>query len=84
MKRAMWPIPRPKGNNQSSAQLAVRLFAIFKPELNDIIAPLCRNRNAGSAKAKKMLNRQPRNHEEAILAAAESLFRLTDKNNNSN
>jgi hypothetical protein len=50
----------------------VRLFAMFKPSLKDIAARLGRNRNASNAKAKKLLNRQPRNHEEAILAATES------------
>jgi len=54
----------------------VRLFAIFKPELKDIVARFGRNRKAGNAKAKKLLNRQPRNHEETILAAPERLFRF--------
>jgi dihydroflavonol-4-reductase len=54
----------------------VRLFAMFKPELKDIAVQLGRNKNASNAKAKKLLNWQPRNHEEAILAAAESLFRF--------
>ncbi|WP_165760174.1 hypothetical protein [Niastella populi] len=43
-----------------------------KPSLKDIAVQLGKNRKAGNVKAKKLLNRQPRNHEEAILAAAES------------
>ena len=54
----------------------VRLFAMVKPELKDIVVQFGRNRKAGNAKAKKLLNRQPRNHEEAILAVAESLVRF--------
>lgn len=54
----------------------VRVFAIFKPRLKDIVTQFGRNKNASNAKAKKLLNWQPRNHEEAILAAAESLFRF--------
>lgn len=51
----------------------LRLFALFSPALKDIVALFGRNKKANNAKAKKLLNRQPRNHEEAILAAAESL-----------
>jgi AraC-like DNA-binding protein len=49
---------------------------MLEPELKDIVARFGRNRKAGNAKAKKLLNRPPLNHEEAILAAAESLVRF--------
>ena len=49
----------------------LRLFALFNPALKDIIARLGKNKKAGNAKAKKTLNRQPRNREEAILALSD-------------
>lgn len=54
----------------------MRLFAMPKPELKDIVARFGRNRNVSNTKAKKLLNRPPRNHEEAILAVAQSLVRF--------
>ena len=49
----------------------LRLFALFNPAMKDIVARPGRNKKAGNAKAKKLLNRQPRNHEEAILALSD-------------
>ena len=53
----------------------VRLFAFLNPALKDIIAQPGRNKKAGNAKAKKLMNRQPRNREEAILAVAVCMMR---------
>ena len=57
---------------------ALRLFAILNPSLKDMATPLSRNRKASDAKAKKLLNRQPRNHEEAILVVHTSIFSYED------
>lgn len=54
----------------------VRVFALFKPSFKEIAGQLGRNKKASNEKAKKLLGWAPRNHEEAILASAESLFRF--------
>ena len=50
----------------------MRVLALFKPSFKDIVAQLGRNKNASNEKAKKLLGRAPRSHEETILASAES------------
>jgi dihydroflavonol-4-reductase len=54
----------------------MRVFALFKPSFKDIVARPGRNKKASNEKAKKLLGWTPGNHEEAILASAESLFRF--------
>jgi dihydroflavonol-4-reductase len=54
----------------------VRVLAMFNPALKEVAGQLGKNKYASNEKAKKLLGWQPRNHEEAIIAAAESLFRF--------
>jgi nucleoside-diphosphate-sugar epimerase len=54
----------------------VRIAANFVPDLRPILPELGIPKQASNAKAKRLLNWQPRSNEEAILATGESLVRL--------
>jgi nucleoside-diphosphate-sugar epimerase len=68
-----------KGKNISVKTLPdwiVRVAAWFSPVAKNIVPQLGRYREASNEKAKTMLGWAPRTNEEALLAAAESLFRM--------
>jgi hypothetical protein len=53
------------------AQQASAPFCTNNRAINVIIAAWCRNKKTSNEKAKKLPDRQPCNHEDAILATAE-------------
>lgn len=68
-----------KGENISVKKLPdwlVRVTALFSPTAKALVPLLGRYRNASNEKAKKLLGWQPRTNEEALLAAAECLFKF--------
>jgi nucleoside-diphosphate-sugar epimerase len=54
----------------------VRLAALADPAVAQIVPELGKTKNASNAKAKRVLDWNPRSNEEAIVACAESLIRL--------
>ena len=56
--------------------VVVRALALVNPEARDIVRDLGKVRRASNEKARRLLGWEPRSNEEAILATAESLFRL--------
>lgn len=54
----------------------VRLGARFNADLRQLVPELERSRRASAEKAQRMLGWEPRSRDEAIIASAESLFRL--------
>ncbi|MGB7137606.1 MAG: aldehyde reductase [Acidobacteriaceae bacterium] len=54
----------------------VRLAALRDPGVKQVLPELGKRRNATSAKAQRLLGWQPRSAQDAIIATAESLFRL--------
>lgn len=54
----------------------VRLMARRRPEIQEFVPELGMNKRASGDKARRVLGWQPHTNEEAILATAESLFRL--------
>ena len=54
----------------------VRVVALFNPMAKKIVPQLGRIKNASNEKARVLLGWSPRTNEEAILSAAESLFRF--------
>jgi nucleoside-diphosphate-sugar epimerase len=54
----------------------VRLAAIPRRELRQVLGEIGKQRNATSAKAQRLLGWSPRSAEESIVASAESLLRL--------
>lgn len=54
----------------------IRLIAFFSVEMRDLVPLLGKVRNATSAKAQRLLGWKPRKWEEAVVATAESLFKL--------
>lgn len=55
----------------------VRLAGLANPTLRQLVPELGKIKNASNAKAKRLLGWAPRSNEESILAAAESLVRLS-------
>lgn len=58
------------------ANWLVRIAAWFNPAAKNIVSQLGRVKNASNEKAKTLLGWTPRSNEEAVLAAAESLFQF--------
>jgi len=56
--------------------LVVKAIALFNVEMRDLVPLLGKVRNATSAKAQKVLGWKPRSWEDAVVATAESLFKL--------
>ncbi|HVR61927.1 MAG TPA: aldehyde reductase [Polyangia bacterium] len=54
---------------------AVRALAIVAPQARQALPELGKNKNATSAKARRLLGWTPRSREDALVAAAESLIR---------
>ena len=54
----------------------IRVLAVFNPKLKMIVPHLGLVKRASNEKAKRLLGWKPRNAEEAILAAAESLIKF--------
>ena len=61
----------------------VRIAAWFSPVAKNVVPQLGRYRNASNEKAKAFLGWRPRNNEEAILSAAESLIKFRAVKNTS-
>jgi dihydroflavonol-4-reductase len=56
--------------------LAIRLVALFDPEVRQIVPELGKTQDSSNEKARRLLGWTPRSNEEAIVATAESLVRL--------
>ncbi|WP_343617244.1 aldehyde reductase [Novosphingobium sp.] len=54
----------------------IRVVALFNPAMRGIVWQLGADMNASGDKARRLLGWHPRSREEAIIATAESLFRL--------
>jgi dihydroflavonol-4-reductase len=54
----------------------IRIAALFKIEMRDLVPLLGKIRNASNEKAKRELGWKPRSWEEAVVSTAESLFQL--------
>jgi nucleoside-diphosphate-sugar epimerase len=54
----------------------VRLFALVRPEVKQILPELGKRKNATSAKAQRVLGWAPRSLEDSLVGSAESLVRL--------
>jgi nucleoside-diphosphate-sugar epimerase len=54
----------------------VRLFALVRPEVKQILPELGKRKNATSAKAQRVLGWTPRSLEDSLVGSAESLVRL--------
>ncbi|WP_158823518.1 aldehyde reductase [Granulicella sp. S156] len=54
----------------------VRTFALFVPDLRQVVHELGKRKNVSNEKAKRILGWAPRSNEESIVAAGESLVRL--------
>ncbi|MEO7051339.1 MAG: aldehyde reductase [Rhodanobacter sp.] len=75
LKRRLGPAARRVPTRQLPNWL-VRLAALRDPAVKQIVPELGRPKNATSAKAHRMLGWTPRTNEDAIVATAESLWRL--------
>jgi len=58
------------------ANWLVRLSAMFRPEVRQILPELGKRKNGSNEKARRMLGWAPRSNEEAIVATAKSLVQL--------
>lgn len=68
-----------KGKNISTVRMPdwfVHIAALFSPIAKNIVPQLGKYRDASNEKAKTILGWQPRSNEEALLAAAETLFKF--------
>lgn len=69
----------PRGKKISTKTLpnwVIRIAALFSPTAKNLVPQLGRYRNASNQKAKTVLQWLPKTNEEALLAAAESLFKF--------
>jgi nucleoside-diphosphate-sugar epimerase len=65
-----------KVSTQTIPDWVMRLAALFNPVAKQVTSQLGKNKNANNEKAKRVLGWNPRPNEEAILAAAESLYKF--------
>jgi dihydroflavonol-4-reductase len=68
-----------RGRNISTRKMPdwiIRIAALFSPTAKNVVPQLGRYRNASNDKARTVLGWQPRSNEEALLAAAETLYQF--------